>query len=250
MEIIGIIPSRYSSTRLPGKPLLDICGKTLLQRVWENAEQSTLLNKVLIATDDARISAHSKEIGAECVMTAPELNSGTDRIASAYNINQEKGDIILNIQGDEPLLQAFDIDNLIRDFIDSGKDTGTLIKRIDKYEDLLNPNVVKAVISNNNEALYFSRSPIPFIRDVNQKDWLKSFVFYRHIGIYIYKKEALFKFVNLQQSSLELAEKLEQLRLLQNGISMHCVETDLELLGVDTEHDLEQARLYFSQINE
>lgn len=247
-QIIGIIPARYASTRLPGKPLIDICGKPLLQRVWEAASSSKKVDRVVIATDDDRISALCKDIGAECLMTPSDLPSGTDRVEYAFNMLKTDSDIVLNIQGDEPLLKGEVIDNLIANFINSDCDAGTLVKKTNSLEELKDQAVVKVVFTNDNKALYFSRAPIPFLRGYEKESWHLRYSFYKHIGIYIFRTEALKKFVKLPGSDLEKAEKLEQLRILQNGMSIKCVETGKDLHGVDTFEDLEKVRYIIGEI--
>ncbi len=244
-KIIAFIPSRFASTRLPGKPLIDICGKTLIQRVWEGAAQSKILQRIIIPTDDERIAEHCFNIGAEAVMTSPDLMSGSDRILSAYSMVGEYADIIINIQGDEPLITGELIDQLIVQFLNSGAEVGTLIKKIKINDEIFEPSVVKALIDHDNYAVYFTRSPVPWMRDWDKSAWSESRLHYKHLGIYIYKKSALEQFGTLKPTKHELAEKLEQLRFLDNGIKIFCVETDKELIGVDTPQDLEEVRNYY-----
>ncbi|MBI5326170.1 MAG: 3-deoxy-manno-octulosonate cytidylyltransferase [Ignavibacteriae bacterium] len=239
-KVICIIPARYDSTRLPGKPLRIIAGKPLLQWVWESAMKSSKLNRVIIATDDNRISDFCISIGAENIMTPKYLKSGSDRIAYTYNTLNEDAEIILNLQGDEPLIKAEVIDLLINKFSESDADVGTLVKKINSSDELFDPSVVKVVCNQENYALYFSRSPIPYLRDIKKEDWLSNQIFWKHIGIYAYRKESLLKFSELNPAELEIAEKLEQLRLLENGAKYLCVETDLNTIGVDTEEDIEK----------
>ncbi|MFC2130356.1 3-deoxy-manno-octulosonate cytidylyltransferase [Bacteroidota bacterium] len=244
-RIIGIIPSRMGSTRLPGKPLLDICGKPLIQRVWEAAKRSVQLQRIIVATDDERIAGICKDIGAECVMTPSELPSGTDRIMRAYEILKENADIVVNIQGDEPLLYGEIIDELLGKFIESQADVGTLIKRITTLEEIEDPSVVKVEIKPNMTAKCFSREPIPYLKELPKEEWLNQATFWKHIGVYAYKIDALWKFVSLPVSESEKKERLEQLRLLETGAVYYCMETDAELMGVDTPEDLERVRDYF-----
>lgn len=239
-KAICIIPARYDSTRLPGKPLIKIAGKPLLQWVWEVAKKSAILNRVIIATDDDRIVALCNKIGAEYLLTPKNITSGSDRISYTYQSLKEDADIIINLQGDEPLIKADVIDSLINQFALSNADVGTLIKVIKSNDELFDPSVVKVVVDNNNYALYFSRSTIPHLRDVKKENWLQSESFWKHIGIYAYSKESLMNFSKLKPSSLELSEKLEQLRLLEYGAKFLCVETDIELIGVDTKEDVEK----------
>ncbi len=247
LSILGIIPARYSSTRLPGKVLVDINGKPMLQRVWEAACRSKYLSRIVIATDDERVENLCFSIGAEFVMTPSELSCGTERAIYAYKILNEDSEIILNIQGDEPLLSGTIIDNLIESFIARNADVGTLIKKIDNNEDIFNPSVVKVTLNNESNALYFSRSPIPYLRDYPQSEWHQIHSFWKHIGIYIYKHSAFLNFNVLANSELGKFEQLEQLRYLQNGYSIHCIETDQHLISVDTNEDLELVKKYLNQ---
>jgi 3-deoxy-manno-octulosonate cytidylyltransferase (CMP-KDO synthetase) len=245
-KIIGIIPSRLASTRLPNKPLADICGKALIQRVWEATCQSNLLQRVVIATDSKEIADLCFALGAEYVMTESELPSGTDRIKRAYDILEENADIVVNIQGDEPLLNGQIIDNLLRNFVDSKADVGTLIKKIDNLEDILDSSVVKVGLNPDMTAITFSREPIPNMKEFPIENWLEKAIFWKHIGIYAYKIDALKKFVSLPVAESEKKERLEQLRLLETGAKYLCVETDANLIGVDTMEDLERVRKIFA----
>ena len=240
--ITAYIPARYASTRLPGKPLIEICGKALLSRVWEAATSSAKLSNVIVATDDDRIAALCNNIGADNIMTPSDLPSGTDRIKYAYDKLKDNSEIILNIQGDEPLLTGNIIDKLIDSFIKSGCDAGTLITKITSPEELTDPAVVKVICTNDGKALYFSRTPLPFLRDFDRKSWHLRYTFYKHVGIYIFKSQTLNDFVSLPSSDLEKAEKLEQLRLLQNGYTINCVEIEEKMHGVDTLEDLDYVR--------
>lgn len=238
MTAVGIIPARYNSTRLPAKPLVLIKGKSMINRIWENAKKSNVLEEVYIATDDERIKVHCESFGAKVVMTPPELPSGTDRIYYAYKELDLSHDVVINIQGDEPLLSAIDIDNLFNKFVISLSDVGTLIHQIDNIREVLNPNVVKVTVRHDNVALYFSRSPIPYIRDINLEEWQSKHIFWKHIGIYAYKIFALEKFCELPQTSLELAENLEQLRLMENGFKFQCIPTNSKMISVDRAEDV------------
>jgi len=247
MNIIAIIPARMASTRLPGKPLLDVAGKPLIQRVWEASSQSKLLNKIIIATDNDNIFKACKKFGADVVMTPSDLPSGTDRIMFAYEKLNENADIVVNIQGDEPLLNGEIIDNLLEKFIDSNTNVGTLIKKIEDAKELFNPSVVKVELKENMIANNFSRQPIPVQENVPKEKWIENFDYWQHIGVYAYKIESLRKFVSLPMSESEKKEKLEQLRLTDIGYSYLCVQTDKELIGVDTPEDLEKVRKYFGE---
>ena len=241
-SIIGIIPARFKSQRLPGKPLADILGKPLIYYVWRAASDSELLDKVLIATDDERIRDACKEFGAECILTPKNIKSGSDRVIFALNTCKENYDYIVNIQGDEPFITGQLIDELIKKTKETAADVGTVITRIKNNEEVFDESVVKVVLRSDDTALYFSRSPLPFLRDVPQAEWLDKTAFWKHIGIYCYSKTALARFGDLPQSELEKAEKLEQLRLLQDNAKYVCLQTDLDLTGVDTPTDLEKAR--------
>ncbi|MCX6147135.1 MAG: 3-deoxy-manno-octulosonate cytidylyltransferase [Candidatus Kapabacteria bacterium] len=238
MDAIGIIPARIGSVRLPEKPLALINGKSLIQRVWEGASTAKTLRRLIVATDDIRIKEHCESFGAEVVLTPAELPSGTDRIAYVVKELDETADVIFNIQGDEPLIKGELIDELFNRFVISLCEVGTLIKRINDVEELDNPGIVKVTLKNDNVANYFSRSPIPFVRDKEKKDWLSSQVFWKHIGIYAYKDFALKKFTELPQTDLEISESLEQLRLLQNNFKFFCLETKTDFISIDTPEDI------------
>ncbi len=240
MNIIGIIPSRYASSRLPAKPLVDICGKTMVRRVYEQSAKSALLTSVVVATDDARIESAVREFGGNVQMTPVDIQSGSDRIALvAKNLN---ADIVVNIQGDEPLIDPLLIDQTISALIDDPNSVvATAVKRTSSHQDIFNPNVVKAVLDKNNYALYFSRSPVPHVRDAKKdEDWYNGTVFYKHFGIYVYRAEFLQHYTTLKPSPLENAEKLEQLRILENGYRIKCVITEYESHPVDTPEDLQK----------
>ena len=245
-EILGIIPARYSSVRLNAKPLIDICGLPMIVRVWQNTSKSKFMKNVVVATDDERIVEVCKQYDIPTVMTDPALPSGTDRIFAAYKKLNSSDEIVVNIQGDEPLITGEDIDMMLEIFLQSDADVDTLITKIKSVDDLLNSATVKVVLDAKNIAMYFSRSPIPYLRDFPQEKWLENATFWKHIGIYAYKICALEKFVKLPLSEYEALEKLEQLRLLEQGAKFFCIETKSNLIGVDTQEDLEKVR---SQIN-
>ena len=247
--IIALIPARYASSRLPGKPLANIAGKTMIQRVYEQALKCTLLDKVYVATDSANIFDHVKSWGGQVVMTDAGHQTGTERCHEALHVWQketnEKADFVINIQGDEPFILPEQIATLARS-LQEGTQIATLIKKIDKATDLTNPNIVKVVRQTSGKALYFSRQALPFVRNVAQNEpdsWLAQHTFYRHIGMYAYQAEVLDKLVQLPASLLEKTEMLEQLRWLENGYSIKTLVTELESLGIDTPEDLEKARL-------
>ncbi|MBU1096244.1 MAG: 3-deoxy-manno-octulosonate cytidylyltransferase [Bacteroidetes bacterium] len=247
MMIIGIIPARFASTRLMGKPLADIGGKPMIQHTYESALKSKLLKKVVIAVDDEKLLAVAKGFGAEAYMTPKELPSGSDRIA--YVAKQLSAEIIVNIQGDEPFIQGKMIDQAIEPLLfDKKVQVSTLVKKIDKYEELKSTSIPKVVFDYNNFALYFSRAPIPHVRDAKTNlDRVNMADVYKHIGLYVYRKNALLNFTQMPPTDLEQIEKLEQLRMLENGIKIKVVITEFESLSVDTPKDLEIARKYYEK---
>jgi 3-deoxy-manno-octulosonate cytidylyltransferase (CMP-KDO synthetase) len=236
-KIIGIIPARYASTRFPGKPLVDIAGKTMIQRVYEQASKAESLSKVVIATDDVRIADEVKRFGGEFIFTSTNHQSGTDRCAEV--IETLPGyDIVINIQGDEPFIEPAQIELLASCFTEEKVQLATLIKSIQSQESVYNPNSPKVVIDVNGRAMYFSRSPIPFIRNGEPGVWAEKHQFYKHIGIYGYRTESLKAITKLPPSSLEIAESLEQLRWIENGFYIQTKVTDLETVAIDTPEDL------------
>ncbi len=244
IRAVAIIPARYGSVRFPGKPLIDLKGKTLVQRVWEAATAAKTLDRVIVATDDERIASHCENIGAEYIITSSDLPTGTDRVAAAYTILNIQANTILNIQGDEPLLNPMLVDQLVLALENSSADVATPIKKITSNEELFNPTIVKVALRNDYTALYFSRSTIPYFRGIDQDMWLSHYQYWKHIGLYAYRPEVLQRFVELPQSPLEIAESLEQLRLFTDGAIFQCVETDCELIAVDTPEDAERVQLF------
>jgi 3-deoxy-manno-octulosonate cytidylyltransferase (CMP-KDO synthetase) len=244
MKAIGVIPARYASTRLKAKVLADLLGKPLIQHVWERAGKAKHLDGLLIATDDERVKSVCEGFGARVIMTSPECASGSDRIIEA--VKEINAAYILNIQGDEPLIEASIIDNLITTmWKEKQAPVATVIKRIEKEADLSNPNVVKVVVDRKGYALYFSRSVIPFNRE---EAAFNTRVYYKHLGIYGYQKSFLMSFPKLSKSMLEETEKLEQLRVLEAGYKIKVVETSKETISVDTAEDLEKVRSYLRKI--
>lgn len=239
MKILGIIPARYASTRFPGKPLVEINGKTMIQRVYEQACKANSLSKVIVATDDGRIATEVKAFGGEYVFTNPLHQSGTDRCAEAIS-HLPEFDAIINIQGDEPFIDPKQIDLLASCFEDDTVELATLIKEINTEEELFNINIPKVVTNTNGEAVYFSRQTIPFIRNTETENWLSKHQFYKHIGIYGYKTNTLLAITKLPVSELEIAESLEQLRWIENGYKIQTKVTDIETLAIDTPEDLEK----------
>lgn len=238
--ITAVIPARLGSRRLPNKMLLDLGGKPLLQRVWEQACKMTTADAVYIATDSQKIMDQASAWGAQVCMTKPDCPSGTYRIASL--LDQIEGDFFLNIQGDEPFIQPKLLDGLVSVWQDSGCDLVTAIAKIASVDALFDSNVVKAVINDSGRILYFSRSTIPFIRDVDRHAWLEKHPFWGHIGVYGYTREVLLQYPQLKPSLLETTEQLEQLRFLEHNFYFQAMQTDYHPLGIDTESDLNAAR--------
>lgn len=240
---VGIIPARYASSRFPGKPLADIGGKSMIQRVYEQA--SKVLSLVYVATDDQRIFDAVKAFGGKVIMTSTEHKTGTDRCYEASTKIKENFDVVINIQGDEPFIQPEQIVTLQNCFQDNTTEIATLAKLVtiqDDFEYLANSNRPKVVINKNNEALYFSRSIIPYIRGKNNSEWIESHKFYTHIGMYAYRKDVLQKIHSLPPSPLETAESLEQLRWLENGFRIKVGFTDKASFSIDTPEDLKEAQ--------
>ncbi len=253
MKITAVIPARYASTRFPGKALADIGGRPMIQHVYERASRSQLVGRVIVATDDSRIATVVTQFGGEVIMTSAEHETGTDRLAEVAT--QLDSDIIVNVQGDEPLIDPAMIDLAIEPLLeDATIQMGTVKTRIKCLHDFLSPNVVKVVTDNRGNALYFSRSPLPFFRD-KWKD-LKDESFccgrllcYKHVGLYVYRRDFLLKFASMPPTFLEIAEKLEQLRALENGTAIRVVETEFESLGVDTPDDLHKAQEQYRKLH-
>ena len=234
LNIVGVIPARYESTRLSYKLLRRIYGKSLLQWTWENASATHSLDRLIIACDHSEVKKEAEKFGAEVILTSPEHCSGTDRIAEAVRDIDAK--VVINIQADEPLIHHSIIDRLAQEMLsDEGLVMATVKKRIDQASEINNPNIVKVVTTREDFALYFSRFPIPFYRDQDSQP-----LYYKHLGIYAYTKDFLFTFKNLPESSLEVAERLEQLRVLEAGHKIKVVETQFDSCGVDTEEDLRE----------
>ncbi|MBB5437363.1 3-deoxy-manno-octulosonate cytidylyltransferase (CMP-KDO synthetase) [Pedobacter sp. AK017] len=239
MKVLGIIPARYASTRFPGKPLIEIQGKSMIQRVYEQALKAVSLTKVVVATDDERIAEAVNNFGAEFVMTRDDHQSGTDRCAEVSQ-HFPDFDIVINIQGDEPFINPKQIDLLVSCFEHGNVKLATLIKEIHTEEELLNTNIPKVVINSRQEAIYFSRHTIPYIRNAEKNKWLDVHQFYKHIGIYGYTTPTLLEITRLQPSSLEMAESLEQLRWVENGYTIQTRITAIETIAIDTPEDLDK----------
>ncbi len=243
MKILGIIPSRYGSTRFPGKPLADISGKSMIRRVYEQAGRSAQLDGLVVATDDQRIFEHVKNFGGEVVMTSTTHPNGTSRCLEALRIVQKKDDSdtysgVVNIQGDEPFIQPEQISDVALMLKEKQAEIATLCCKIDDQEELFSPHVVKVVFDKEHVALYFSRQAIPNCRGAEEKDWLNQHIYYKHIGIYGFQTEVLSRIVMLKESALEKAEQLEQLRWLEHGFEIHIGMTSFQSLAIDTPEDL------------
>lgn len=247
--ILGVIPARFASTRLMGKPLADIGGKPMLRHTWESAKKSKLLQDVVIAVDDEKVAQVARDFGAKVYITPKNVNTGTDRIALVAKLIPD-AHIIVNIQGDEPFIKGRMIDQAIEPLLFAPEvNVSTLCKKIESPEELKSMSIPKVVFDYNNFAMYFSRSPIPFVRGARTAlDRLQKVDIYKHIGLYVYRREALFSFTQLAPTDLELAEQLEQLRMLENGFKIKVVVTEYENLAVDTPEDLERARLYYKRL--
>lgn len=244
MKFIAIIPARYASTRFPGKPLALLGGLPVIQRVYEQA--ISVLPEAYVATDDERIFQCVEAFGGRAVMTRADHKSGTDRIQEAVEHIGTDADVIINIQGDEPFVQASQLQTLMQLFDDTTTQIGTLGKRFESMEAVQNPNSPKIVCDQRGFALYFSRSVIPFVRGKETAEWLEHYPFLKHLGLYAYRREVLREVTQLPQSPLEKAESLEQLRWLENGYRIRVGLTDVETVGIDTPEDLERAEAFLA----
>lgn len=245
MNILGIIPARFASTRFPGKPLADIGGKTMIQRVYEQAKKAALLTDVIVATDDERIAAHVAAFGGQAVITSDAHQSGTDRCFEAMQKFGAPAEAVINIQGDEPFIQPQQIDLIAGCFSNKETQIATLVKKIMSNEELFNVNIPKVILNNKQEAVYFSRQAIPFIRGEKEAGWLGKNIFYKHIGIYGYRADVLAEITALKQSALELAESLEQLRWIENGYKLKVEITEFESVAVDSPEDLKKLANFY-----
>jgi 3-deoxy-manno-octulosonate cytidylyltransferase (CMP-KDO synthetase) len=248
MNYLGLIPARYASTRFPGKPLVDIGGKTMIQRVYEQAIKA--IEWVYVATDDDRIAENVNSFGGKVVMTSKNHKSGTDRCAEAIKQiqlieNDLKFDVIINIQGDEPFIKPEQLRLLKSSFEDENVQIATLAKQINGNDDVFNPNVVKVIRDKDQFAIYFSRSPIPYVRNENQDKWHSAFPYLKHIGIYAYRVNELKQITLLKPSAIELAESLEQNRWIENGYKVYVETTNFETIAIDTPDDLEKIKGLF-----
>lgn len=242
MNILGVIPARHASTRFPGKPLVDIAGKSMIQRVYEQAKKCAGLSEVIVATDDDRIFDHVAEFGGMAAMTSADHQSGTDRCAEVA-LKYPQYDVIINIQGDEPFIDPEQISKLISCFKSPDTQIATLIKKVQNEQELFNANSPKVLVNMRSEAIYFSRSPLPYIRGQEQQSWLQHFTYFKHIGIYGYRADVLQQITRLPVSPLEKAESLEQLRWIENGYRISVAETELETFAIDTPEDLKNLKM-------
>lgn len=245
MKFLGIIPARYASSRFPGKPLADMLGKPMIQRVYERAQMALGDDKVVVATDDRRIADAVAAFGGRAVMTSEAHRSGTDRCFEAYRNVASDADVVVNIQGDEPFIDPGQIRLLMNCFTEAPETSiATLVRPFgpdDSFETLANHNRPKVVVDNDGNALYFSRSVIPYVRNAAPDTWSADTTFYSHIGLYAYRADVLARIVTLQQSTLELAESLEQLRWLSNGYRIRTAVTNTATIGIDTPEDMANA---------
>jgi 3-deoxy-manno-octulosonate cytidylyltransferase (CMP-KDO synthetase) len=239
LRILGIIPARYASTRFPAKALVDIQGKSMIQRVYEQSSKASVLTDLVVATDHEKIFEHVQSFGGRVVMTDTNHLSGTDRCKEALDLLKDKYNFIINIQGDEPFIKPEQIENLAS-CLTPDVELATLAIKIKTEEELFNPNTPKVIIDNSQNAIYFSRNPIPFIRSKPTGDWVGNHPFLRHVGIYVYRSDILAKVTQLSPSSLELAESLEQLRWIENGYKIKVQITQYDSHGIDTPEDLQR----------
>ncbi len=244
MKTLAIIPARYASTRFPGKPLIDLVGKSMIRRVYERASQGA--DEVIVATDDERIESEVKTFGGQCVMTSAHHSTGTNRCLEAYRLwkrnSDSNADVVINVQGDEPLLDPANLRLLVRPFMQAECEMATLVRNVQRPEDLQDPNNVFVALNAKNQALYFSRHPIPFVRGEEMEHWLEKVEFYQHIGLYAFKPKSLEQFESMTMGKLEKAESLEQLRWLESGRSIHCSIVNEVSVSVDTPEDAEAVR--------
>ncbi|NRB63564.1 MAG: 3-deoxy-manno-octulosonate cytidylyltransferase [Saprospiraceae bacterium] len=243
MKILAVIPARYGSTRFPGKPLIELEGKTIIQRVWERAASIPELDKLLVATDDSRIADHVESFGGEVVMTSADHRSGTDRIAEVAKQYPTFGGVV-NIQGDEPFVKKDQLQLLIATLMTEGTEIATLARPLTEQLDIFNPNVVKVVLNNKGNALYFSRATIPYIRDSDPSSWADLGHHLQHIGLYAFRRSVLMDVTNLPPSVSETLESLEQLRWLDAGKVIKVATTNAPGIGIDTPEDLAFAEQY------
>lgn len=249
MKFVGIIPARYASTRFPAKVLAMLNGKTVIQRVYEQVKDC--FDDLYVATDDSRIAEVVTSFGGKAIMTSEDCKNGTERCFDACCKLNIDCDVVVNVQGDEPFIQRKQIESLMSCFADERTDIATLVKpfeQADGWERLSNPNSPKVVLDGDNFAMYFSRSVVPYLRGVEQSEWLDNHVFYKHLGVYAYRLNVLKEITSLQQTPLEKVESLEQLRWLEHGYKIKVGVTNIETIGIDTPEDLERAKEFASSI--
>jgi 3-deoxy-manno-octulosonate cytidylyltransferase (CMP-KDO synthetase) len=242
MNVVGVIPARYESSRFPGKPLVDLGGKSMIQRTYEQCMKCDDLSHVVVATDNKEIFDHIKSWGGNVVMTRSNHQTGTDRIVEAVGVLDKEFEVVVNIQGDEPFIEPKQISLVVELFKNEAVGIGTLIKQIKDIETLLNPNNPKVVTDLNGNALFFSRETIPHLRGVEKSDWLSNGKYFKHIGIYGFRTKVLNEISRLPVSGLEKSESLEQLRWLENGYQIKTAITDLETIGIDSPEDIEKVK--------
>ncbi|SFV34869.1 3-deoxy-manno-octulosonate cytidylyltransferase [Thermoflavifilum thermophilum] len=240
MRVVAIIPARYASTRFPGKPLVDIAGKSMIRRVYERVSAAAGIQEVWVATDDERIYNHVKSWNGQVMMTAVHHQSGTERCAELAGRLDPAPDIVVNVQGDEPFIQQAHLHALVACFNDQEVMIASLMKRILNPEELMSPHLPKVIVNQQNDALYFSRQPVPYLRDVPQSEWLAHHMYYKHVGIYAFRMHVLQELVRLPATPLEQAEKLEQLRWLEHGYRIRMAVTHAEQFAIDTPEDLQR----------
>ena len=241
MKVLGIIPARYASSRFPGKPLTDINGKSMIQRVYEQAQKADSLDKVIVATDDDRIKSAVEAFNGNVMLTSENHKSGTDRcneVVENLKIENQIFNVVVNIQGDEPYINPRQINQVVSCFSELNVEIATLAKRITSMDELFNTNINKVIFDKSKNAIYFSRHAIPFQQNKQKENWLDKMQYFKHIGIYAYRSEMLKKITALEQSKLEISESLEQLRWLENGYKIRVMETEYESIAVDTPEDL------------
>lgn len=249
MKVLAVIPARYASTRFPGKPLAMLGGRSIIERVWQRVNRADGIDAAVVATDDERICDHMEQTAGEgsVMMTSDQHRSGTDRCGEVVSRMEKQGDhydIVINVQGDEPFVEPSQLEALIACFDDPSVQIATLATPVTSTDELLSPNNVKVVCADNGKALYFSRQPIPYRRGVEQERWLDEGRYLKHVGIYAFRSEALHEVCRLESGALEEAEKLEQLRWLAAGYTIHVALTDHANIGIDTPGDLAAAEDY------
>ena len=249
MKILGVIPARFASTRFPGKPLADLLGKSMVERVYLQCKKAKHLADIVVATDHMQIHEHVLAFGGNSCITSDQHPSGTDRCCEAMELQNTHYDFVVNVQGDEPFIDPKQIDLLCRS-LDKTTELATLIQQIETLGQLTSPHEAKVVLNSQKEAMYFSRAPIPFVQNQDQRDWLVHGPFFRHVGLYAYREDILKAISKLKVSALEKAESLEQLRWIENGYKIKTVETDAEEgMCIDTPEDLERARIHMRKIS-